>query len=196
MMIRVIIKNGDDPLAPRKLLKFDASIDFECLLRKIAAKVGAENCGSVPPSEFYELSLGGDTVVEATSDLDYGDKLVLRRKPVNGNTGTDSGDNAAQVTPSSKSKCSGRNLETENQESGEGKKVKTEDVVDSSDKSKAGEDEPVRFAGNPGARVQPRPARLRTHPGARQPPGSSRALARCSGGDGQRAGRASRKIFP
>ncbi|KAL3912368.1 MAG: hypothetical protein SGILL_006910 [Bacillariaceae sp.] len=139
-MIRVEVKNGDDPLAPQKLLKFDASIDFECLLRKIAKKVGAEDCGSVSPSEFFELSLGGHAVVEATSDLDYGDKLVLKKKQRRENTGSAgeiSGDNADKVTQNSDS--SSGIQESEGGESREKKRIKTEDIIDCS-----GKDQPAK----------------------------------------------------
>ena len=93
------MKNGDDPETPRKLLKFDSSIDFDCLLRKIATKLGCgDEFGDVTPSDFYELSLGdGDAVVEDTSDLDHGDSLVLRRKatvppPAQGSSPADDAD--------------------------------------------------------------------------------------------------------
>ncbi|KAL3919886.1 MAG: hypothetical protein SGILL_003527, partial [Bacillariaceae sp.] len=67
--------------AQRKLLKFDESIDFECLLIKIANKLGLESPGDgVAPNDFFQLTLGTDAAVEDTDDLEHGDSLIIKKR--------------------------------------------------------------------------------------------------------------------
>jgi len=64
------------------LLRFEDGIDFDTLLRTIAAKLGVV----VGAEDDYGLYLGGDALVEDTNEIDDGDDLVLRRKKCGGSS--------------------------------------------------------------------------------------------------------------
>ncbi|CAB9503856.1 expressed unknown protein [Seminavis robusta] len=75
-MLRVKIQYNHD--GPKRLLRFDPSIDFEALLRKIVAKLdvitGKDNDLI---QEVYQLTLEGDAEVQEVSEIEHGDTLVL-----------------------------------------------------------------------------------------------------------------------
>lgn len=70
-MIRVKIRHNS-PSAVGKILRFDESIEIDALIRKVAQKLGVNE-----HSEKYELRIGGEIVLEETSEIEDGDDLVL-----------------------------------------------------------------------------------------------------------------------
>jgi Protein of unknown function (DUF2786) len=90
VMIRVKIRY-DTPNANACLLRFDESIDFEALIRKVAAKLGVlpkddDESETTNISQFFQLTLEGDAVVQESSEIEHGDYLVLRRIREDGTT--------------------------------------------------------------------------------------------------------------
>jgi Protein of unknown function (DUF2786) len=80
-MIRVKIRYNT-PNAQTYLLRFDESIEFEALLRKVAAKLGVlpkDESETTDISQLFQLTLEGDAVVQETSEIEHGDNLVLKR---------------------------------------------------------------------------------------------------------------------
>jgi len=75
-MIRVKIRFQD---GPKKLLRFDESIDFNGLLHAIATKLGVKARKDSNISTFFQLTLEGDTIVEESREIENGDSLVLKR---------------------------------------------------------------------------------------------------------------------
>jgi hypothetical protein len=88
-MIRVKIRSFGE--ATGKVLRFDESIGYHSLLRKIINKLGTTTCseGVDGPqiseiddddlSKLFQLRLGGDSVLEDTNEVEHGDDLVLMR---------------------------------------------------------------------------------------------------------------------
>jgi hypothetical protein len=84
-MIRVKIRSFGE--ATGKVLRFDESIGYHSLLRKIINKLGTTTCseGVDGPqiseiddddlSKLFQLRLGGDSVLEDTNEVEHGDDL-------------------------------------------------------------------------------------------------------------------------
>jgi len=80
-MIRVKIRSfGEDT---GKILLFEESIEYHTLLRKIIDKLGVvphrEFHDNDDPSQFFQLRLGDESILEDTTEIEHGDNLVLTR---------------------------------------------------------------------------------------------------------------------
>jgi len=79
-MIRVKIRSFREEFG--KVLRFDESIEYHSLLRKIIDKLGLiphREIGDDDLSQLFQLRLGGDSVLEDTNEIEHGDELVLMR---------------------------------------------------------------------------------------------------------------------
>ena len=111
-MIRVKIRLFGE--ATGKVLRFDESIGYHSLLRKIIDKLGITNVSDVVVgphhseiddddlSKLFQLRLGGDSILEDTNEIEHGDDLVLMR--IDNNHDDDKNDNEAAAAKSSSQK--------------------------------------------------------------------------------------------
>ena len=111
-MIRVKIRSFGK--ATGKVLRFDESIGYHSLLRKIIDKLGITNVSDVVVgphhseiddddlSKLFQLRLGGDSILEDTNEIEHGDDLVLMR--IDNNHDDDKTDNEAAAAKSSSQK--------------------------------------------------------------------------------------------
>mmetsp|Transcript_6156 Transcript_6156/g.17532 ORF Transcript_6156/g.17532 Transcript_6156/m.17532 type:complete len:606 (+) Transcript_6156:1588-3405(+) len=80
-MVRVTIRCEGQQTG--KVLRFDESIEFHVLLRKIVDKLGvthhSHDDSDSDPSQLFELRLGVGSVLEDTNEIEHGDELVLFR---------------------------------------------------------------------------------------------------------------------
>ena len=87
-MIRIKIRDNDTTDTPGKLLRFDESMSFGALLRKIANKLGISVSGDDDLTTKYQLALHGENVVvEGTDEINDGDDLVFQERHQNSITG-------------------------------------------------------------------------------------------------------------
>jgi len=79
-MIRVKIRSFGEEFG--KVLRFEESIEYYALLRKIIDKLGIIPHREIDDddlSQLFQLRLGGDSVLEDTTEIEHGDELVLMR---------------------------------------------------------------------------------------------------------------------
>ena len=82
-MIQVRVKSNSTASRARTL-RFETSLEFPLLLKKIASKLGVSSCSTcnekdneTNQQDEFQLYLGGDVLVQDTSEIDEGDELVL-----------------------------------------------------------------------------------------------------------------------
>jgi hypothetical protein len=148
--IRYAGKDNDDDKSSNiaKVLRFDESTGFIDLIRRIVVKLGLSSSTSNDNkdyddesqdlSEQFELWLGGESLLEATDEIDHGDEVVLVKKKEKASSSTSTRRNPAQRVPSNSAAATGDGggENTENDDFDDDDDSKVEDVTEQCQKQR------------------------------------------------------------
>jgi hypothetical protein len=156
-MIRVKIRSFGE--ATGKVLRFDESIGYHSLLRKIIDKLGTTINVSdiVGPhhseiddddlSKLFQLRLGGDSILEDTNEIEHGDDLVLMRID-NDDNDDDKNDNDAAAARTRSQKRRKKETSSTTKSS-----IKKECKVENDDGADDDDDDEENFDSKPAAKI-------------------------------------------
>jgi hypothetical protein len=153
-MIRVKIRSFGE--ATGKVLRFDESIGYHSLLRKIIDKLGTTNVSDIVGphhseidddnlSKLFQLRLGGVSILEDTNEIEHGDDLVLMRIDNN----DDDDDDAAAAKSSSQKRRKKETSSTTKSSIKKECKVENDDGADDDDD----DDEEENLVSKPAAKI-------------------------------------------